>query len=367
MPKTLPAKYFTDSRLFEREVELFFGQRWVWAGRAEAIETPGSYLLREVAGESVIVLRGAAGEVRGFYNVCRHRGSRMCTAAEGNLGRRIQCPYHGWTYSLDGRLVAASHMGAKFERGEYPLHPVKTAVWDGHIFVHLGKRATPLEQHLGRLHGKFAAWMMQDLRFYRRIVYEVQANWKLVIQNYSECLHCPLVHPALNRLTDYLGAENEAGGSTYFGGAMPFAPGAETMSMSGRRRRDYLPGLSGEQRARVYYYAIIPNLLLSLQPDYMLLHSLWPQAVDHTRIVCEWYFHPDEMAKPDFHADDAVEFWDTTNREDWRIVELSQQGIQSRAYRPGPYSEREELLHAFDRMVMRAHAAANRVRARAAR
>jgi Rieske 2Fe-2S family protein len=124
------------------------------------------------------------------------------------------------------------------------------------------------------------------------------------------------------------------------------------MSIDGNRRRDYLPGLTEGERKRVCYYTIYPNFLLSLHPDYMMTHTLWPKAVDRTEIVCEWHFHPAEMAKPDFQANDAIDFWDLTNREDWRIVELSQAGIQSRAYTPGPYSTREELLHVFDEMVL---------------
>lgn len=134
---------------------------------------------------------------------------------------------------------------------------------------------------------------------------------------------------------------------------MGFRAGAETMSMDGKRRRDFLPGLSASERNKVCYYVVYPNLLLSLHPDYMMIHTLWPRAIDRTEIICEWYFHPAELAKPDFTADDAIEFWDITNREDWRIVELSQAGIQSRAYTPGPYSAREELLAAFDQVVIK--------------
>ena len=149
-----------------------------------------------------------------------------------------------------------------------------------------------------------------------------------------------------------MGSDNEAPQPTYIGGSMGFRGAAETMSMDGKRRRDYLPGLSESERDKVCYYVVYPNLLLSLHPDYMMIHTLWPRAVDRTEIVCEWYFHPAELAKPDFVADDAIEFWDLTNREDWRIVELSQAGIQSRAYTPGPYSGREELLAAFDQVVI---------------
>jgi len=348
---TLPARFYTDPDLFRRELDAFYFERWICAGRTEFIPKPGDYFLREVAGESILVVRGAGGAVNAFYNVCRHRGTRMCTEPEGHCGGRIQCPYHGWTYSLEGDLLGAAHMVSDFPRADYPLRRIHTDVWDGHIFLHGGSRPEPLARQLGKLPEKFAAWRMQELRLHRRTVYGVQANWKLVVLNYNECLHCPLVHPALNRLTDYLGAQNEPPDPHYAGGSMGFRGEAETMSMDGQRRRAYLSGLDDGQRRQVCYYSIYPNLLLSLQPDYMMVHTLWPRAVDRTEIFCEWYFHPSEMANSDFVAVDAIEFWDTTNQEDWRMVELAQAGIGSRAYTPGPYSPREELLHGFDEIV----------------
>lgn len=350
--KTLPARFYTDASLFGEEIERFFGQRWFCAGRADAIPRAGDYFLREIAGESLIVTRAEDGGIRAFYNVCRHRGTRLCSMPEGSFGTRILCPYHGWTYALDGRLLGAPHMeGVAFSRDDHPLHAIRTGVWDGHIFLHLGARPKPLQRQLDGLPQKFAAWSMEELRLHRRIVYDVKANWKLVVLNYNECLHCPLVHPGLNRLTDYLGADNEPPHPNYIGGAMAFSGTAATMSTDGRLRRAYLPGLNETQCRQVQYYAIYPNLLLALHPDYLLIHTLWPKAVDRTEIVCEWYFHPAEMAKPGFDGSDAVEFWDRTNREDWHIVEQSQLGIQSRAYTPGPYSRREDLLAGFDAVV----------------
>jgi Rieske 2Fe-2S family protein len=351
MALTLPGKHYTDPALYALEMERLYWNAWIWAGREEDIEHPGSYFLRDVAGESIIVTRDPSGFVRAFYNVCRHRGTRMCTSETGTFPGRIQCPYHGWSYGLDGRLLGAPHM--EIALADYPLHRVHTAVWDGHIFLHLGREAPPFDSQLGALRKQFRPWRMADLRRYKRIVYEVNANWKLIVLNYNECLHCPLLHPALNRLTDYLGADNEPPSDHYVGGCMGFKPGFETMSLDGLRRRDYLPGLSEEQRKLVAYYAIYPNLLLSLHPDYMMVHSIWPRAVNKTEIVCEWLFHASEMAKADFQGDDAVEFWDLTNREDWRISEQSQAGIASRAYTPGPYSAREALLHAFDQYILR--------------
>ncbi len=352
--KTLPARYYTNPELFRDELERFYCQSWICAGRSEQAAGPGDYFLRQIAGESTIITRSADHQIRAFYNVCRHRGTRMVTSAEGKFSGRIQCGYHGWTYGLDGRLIGAPHMeeGGEFCREDYPLNKVHAAEWDGHVFINLDPTAAPLDVQLADLPQKFVPWRMADLKLHRRIVYDVKANWKLNMLNYNECLHCPVLHPALNRLTHYLGADNETPQPTYIGGAMGFRDGAQTMSLDGKLRRDYLPKLNDEERQKVCYYSIFPNFLLSLHPDYMMTATLWPKAVDRTEVIAEWHFHPAEMAKPDFEANDAIDFWDLTNKEDWHICELSQAGIESRAYKPGPYSHRETLLHAFDEMVL---------------
>ncbi|HEY0876145.1 MAG TPA: aromatic ring-hydroxylating dioxygenase subunit alpha [Vicinamibacterales bacterium] len=355
---TLPAVYYTDERFFRREMDALFSRMWICAGRVEQVAAPGQYILREILGDSIIVTSNTAGEVRAFHNVCRHRGTRLCEAAEGNVGKSIQCPYHAWTYDLDGRLIGAPHMDEvpHFDKGDYPLHRVHADVWDGHIFINLsGKTPPPLRAQLADLPSRFAPWRMQELRLGHRIVYDVKANWKLILQNYNECLHCPNLHPALNKLSHYLSGENDPLQPTYMGGRMDLRPGVDTLTMSGVCSRDPLPGLSADDTRRVYYYAIFPNMLLSLHPDYMMVHTLWPQAPNRTINVCEWHFHPSAMAREGFSPDDAVEFWDLTNRQDWHVCELSQAGISSRAYTPGPYSNREDLLYAFDQMIVRLH------------
>ena len=350
---TLPARYYTDPEIFRQELETFFCRMWVCAGREEQVANPGDYFLSEVAGESIIVTRDSGGVLRTFYNVCRHRGTRMCREQDGKFATRIQCPYHGWTYGLDGKLLGAPHMDEDtFRREDYPLHTVHAEVWEGNIFINLLREATPLLEQLADLPRKFAPWKMQELRVYKRHDYEVKANWKLIVLNYNECMHCPILHPLLTRIADTMSGDNDTPQPTYIGGSMLFRGAAQTMSTDGRRRRDYLPGLNEEQRKQVLYYAMYPNLLLSLHPDYVMTHRLWPLAPDLTRVICEWYFHPAEMAKPEFVAEDALDFWDKTNREDWLISELSQQGISSRAYTPGPYSPREGLPMAFDRMIL---------------
>jgi Rieske 2Fe-2S family protein len=357
MHTTLPRRFYADPDFYRAELERFYFNRWICAGRADQIPHPGDYFTRTLGDESVIVTRDGSGEIHALFNVCRHRGTRLCEQTEGQFADRIQCPYHNWTYGLDGRLLAAPHMPPGFSKDDYPLHRAGCEVWDGHVFIHLGPVGqvgrAGLRDQLVDLPERFAAWQMGELRLGRRIVYDVKANWKLIVLNYNECLHCPNLHPALNKLHHYLGADNVAPTACYCGGAMGFRDGVETMSIDGRRRRAYLPGLSEPQRQQVIYFAIYPNLLLSLHPDYVMTHTLWPRAHDRTEIVCEFHFHPNELAQPDAQIDDAVEFWDLTNKEDWWIAEQSQAGITSRVYTPGPYSEREELLWSFDEIVRR--------------
>jgi Rieske 2Fe-2S family protein len=354
---TLPAPYYVDPEFFKREMNALFGRMWICAGRTEQVEHPGQFFLREVLGESIIVTRAPSGRITAFYNVCRHRGTKLCTEDAGTFAGSIQCPYHAWTYSLEGRLIGAPHMEEvpHFRKEEYPLHAVHADVWDGHVFLKLSDAAPPLSSQLADLPEKFRAWRMEELRLGHRIIYDVKANWKLLIQNYSECLHCPNLHPALNKLSHYLSGENEPLQATYMGGRMDLRPGVATLSMDGTCAHEFLPGLTQEDVRRVYYYAIFPNMLLSLHPDYMLVHTLWPLAADRTINICEWHFHPATLAAPGFTPSDAVDFWDMTNRQDWHVCELSQAGITSRAYTPGPYSNREDLLYAFDRMIVGLH------------
>jgi len=351
---TLPANAYTDAAWFTLEMDRIFAGMWLAAGRVDHLERAGAFMRVDVAGASVLVVRASDGSIRAFHNVCRHRGTRLCTGAHGTFQGSIQCPYHAWTYGLDGRLIAAPQMDevAGFDRAEFPLRQVACAMWDGHIFINLSDTPSPLPEQLGELPQRFSSWRMQDLRRAHRIDYDVATNWKLVVQNYNECLHCPVIHPLLNRMHHYLAADNVPSTGTYCGGAMGFKEGVETLSIDGQRRRHFLPNLSPRDREVVHYFAIYPNFLLTLHPDYMMTITIWPQDCGRTRLVAEWYFHPDEIAKPGFVFEDAVEFWDRTNREDWAISEQSYLGISSRGYSPGPYSERERQLWEFDQFVL---------------
>jgi Rieske 2Fe-2S family protein len=351
---TLPRHVYTDPAWFDAEMRTIFSTMWIAVGRTEEVAARGAFVRREVAGASLIIVGDGEGGVRAFHNVCRHRGTELCNAERGVFLGSIQCPYHAWTYDLTGKLIGAPLMDEVegFSRDDYPLHQAHCDSWDGHLFINLAPSPAPLRQQLADLPQRFAPWRMHELRLARRIVYNVRANWKLIVQNYNECLHCPVIHPLLNQMHHYLGASNVPSTDTYCGGAMGFKAGVETLSVDGKRRRRPLPGLPAEEHARVHYYAVYPNLLLTLHPDYMLTVTIWPQSPDRTQLVAEWHFHPDEMASPDFRCDDAVEFWDRTNREDWNISERSQRGIRSPGYTPGPYSNRESQLWDFDQFIL---------------
>lgn len=351
---TLPARHYTDPGLFSRELRAIHCDMWLHAGRCEQLPEPGCYFLVRFAGVNVIVLHDAEGGVSAFHNTCRHRGTLLCAEDQGRIDGRIRCPYHAWSYELDGRLVVAPNMEkvAGFRMQDHPLGRVATAIWDGHVFINLAQQPIPFAQHLAGLDAKFARWGMADLKRVERRAYQLKANWKLIFQNYSECLHCPIAHPLLNKLSHWMSGDNEPPQPTYLGGRMDLRPGVQSLTMDGTTNRASLPGLSTEDARHVHYYALLPNLLLNLHPDYMLTFQLWPHAVDRTEVVCEWHFHPDAIARPDFDPSDAVDFWELTNRQDWDLSDRAQEGIANFGYRPGPYSNREELLIALDRWVL---------------
>src|SRR5688572_6247955 len=297
---TLPQRYFVSPEVFAQEQEAIFSRQWVLVGHQSQVERAGDFFVREVlpsqgsgttgAGESLIIARDREGTLRGFYNVCRHRGTRLCEEASGHSAT-IQCPYHAWTYALDGKLVGAPHMDAvkNFAKGDYSLHPVKLAIWEGFIFVNLEKDSKPFEQVFAPLMGKFSHWNLPQLRLARRIEYNVRANWKLIFENYSECYHCPGVHPILSKVSPYDSAENDLTAGPFLGGFMAINKG-KSLTMSGNACALGVAGKDQEKeqeheqegKDRVFYYSIFPNMLLSLHPDYVMVHQLWPHSPERT-------------------------------------------------------------------------------------
>lgn len=356
--KTLPQRNFVSPEIFAQELQKIFATKWVLVGHQSQLADPGDYFLAEVAGESLIVAKDQRSTIRAFYNVCRHRGARLCEEQTGHAAA-IQCSYHAWTYALDGRLIGAPHMDETpgFDKAEYPLKPARLGLWEGFIFVNLADSPTALEKWFAPLAGKFSRWNLSALRSARRIEYEVRANWKLVFQNYSECYHCAGVHPELSKISPHDSAENDLTEGPFLGGFMRIARD-KSLTMSGNACAQPVGDFGNEDFRFVFYYSIFPNMLLSLHPDYVMVHQLLPQSAERTLILCDWFFHPDAAGiiptsrDYRFNPDDAIEFWDMVNRQDWHVCELSQQGISSRAYDPGPYSARESIPAAWDRYYL---------------
>ncbi len=352
---TLSGHFYTSHNVFDIEQHHIFAHQWLYAGRAADLQAPGAYRQVVTGRDKVLVVRGSDEAVRAFHNVCRHRGTLLCREERGQLPSTIQCPYHAWTYGLDGNLLKAPHMEdvPGFDKQDYPLRPVALERWAGFLFVNLAIEPDPLSAWLAPVIRRFSHRSLEALHSFRRIEYDVAANWKLIFLNFSECLHCPMIHPKLVKLTPYLSGENDLSEGPVLGGFMLLRDEVASMTMSGKMCGALVGALSEADQRRVYYYSIFPNMLLSVHPDYVMVHTLKPQAPDRTSVSCEWLFHPDSKQLPAFNPDDAVEFWDMTNRQDWDICQRSQAGIASSGYVPGPFAPRESLLAAWDREYLR--------------
>jgi Rieske 2Fe-2S family protein len=349
--RTLERDDYVAAEVFAREHERIFARRWLCVGREEALAVPGRYVLADIGPDSLIVVRDRSGTIRALHNTCRHRGTRLCDEPCGELSETIQCPYHAWTYALDGTLIGVPDQRQLegFDRADYPLARAHVATWEGFVFVNLADDPEPFAEAWAPVLDRFARWNLAGLVVGRRIDYDVAANWKLLFENYSECYHCSPVHPSLVKLSPPTSGENDLTEGPFLGGFMQVTSDGGSMSVSGKACGVPVADLSADDLQRVYYYSLFPGMLLSLHPDYVMVHTFRPVAPDRTLVACEFLFHPETLARPDLDPDDGVRFWDQVNREDWALCERTQKGVRSRAYRPGPYSRRESLSAAFDR------------------
>jgi Rieske 2Fe-2S family protein len=353
MERSLPSSaYLTDSA-WQSDRDAIFFREWFCAGREEDAALPGDHFLAEVAGQSIIVVRTKAGELRAHYNVCRHRGARLCDAETdarwdvkltgGVIGGVIRCPYHGWSYGLDGALLAAPGLGgiAGFDKDAHGLHPVDIECWGGFVWLNLMPAGAPsFAAAMGEAPRRLGNYPLADLRAARTISYEVRANWKLILENYNECYHCAGVHPELCDLVPEF--RRDGGMHLDWEAGIPHRDGATTYTATGTTARAAFPGLSDEEKVRHKGELIYPNLMLSVSSDHAAAFVLWPEAVDRTRIECRFLFHKDEIARADFDPSDAVDFWDMVNRQDWAVCERVQRGMSARVHDYGYYSPMED-------------------------
>ena len=352
---TLPRDAYTSEDVLRLERERLFAKTWNCVGRSSSIARAGDYIVRDVGGDSIIILRDRNNQLRAFFNTCRHRGTQLCSAESGHVSETIQCPYHAWTYTTDGRLIGAPHMqGVEgFDKNDFGLHAAAVAEWEGFLFVNTAEAPKPFADEWAPMIGRLERFDLSDLVVGHRVVYTVGANWKLVFQNYSECLHCPTIHPELNAVLPYQSGANDLVEGPFLGGYMEITEPNQSATMSGRAcGRIISDKLDAANSRRAYYYTLMPNLMLSIHPDYVNYYLVRPVDALTTVVESEWLFHPATLAGSESNIQDAVEFWDVTNRQDWDIVERSQRGIASSRYQPGPYSPRESIPAAWDRAYL---------------
>ncbi len=355
---TPEGRLYTDPAVLQEELDRFFYRRWLVLGRRSELPREGDYLTRRIGRENILLVNRGGDQIGGFYNVCRHRGTCVVPEDHGSGARSFACPYHSWTYGLDGRLVGAPHMGESvtFDRSKHGLWPIRVESWGGFLWGNLEPWGRALVDEVGPFLRKFDRYPFDELDARGRHEYEVAANWKLIVENFSECYHCAPVHPTLNRITPYSTGANDAyfhmpGGAYFAGGWMEFANGYTSMTRTGHTARPPLPGATEVDRGRVYYYVVFPNLFFSLFPDYLMLHQVWPLSPTRSRVTNDFYFARETALRPGFDPSDALDVWDEINRQDWAVCEGAQEGVSSRAWRGGRYSERESLVADFDRLV----------------
>jgi Rieske 2Fe-2S family protein len=349
---TLEGRDYAGAEAFELERRRIFHGSWFCVGRDEDVgEDPGSFVPVDVAGEGVLLVRGEDRTLRAFLNSCRHRGSRLCDAP-GHARRALVCPYHAWSYALDGRLLGTPNVGRDepLARDKLGLEPVRVDVWDGFVWVSVAGDARPLHEHLARWASddpfQWGRYGVGDLVEGARREYVVAANWKLIVENYNECLHCPTVHPHLVRLVPvYRMGEVEAPGG---GNGDRLGDGMTAFTRSGTSTLPTLPGLDGDDGRSFFGVTILPNLIVNYHGQTVSTFLLLPEAADRTRVVCHYLFAPDVAADADIATADVVEYRHELALEDWAVCERTQRGMSSRAFAAGgvlPHADR--YLHAF--------------------
>jgi Rieske 2Fe-2S family protein len=355
--RTLPRDAYISADVLTWERRYLFDGGWVCVGRTEAFAASAQAAVR-VGATSVLVTRDASGELAAFANICRHRGHELLACGATSDRRVVLCPYHAWTYELDGRLRNAPHAGAmpNVVPEDLGLLRVASAAWGGWLFVNVDGAAPPFAEHLGGFADLLAPWGTGELRVGATHTYPLAANWKVAIENYHECYHCPLIHPELCQVSPANSGINvdEVPGA-FVGGAMRLAESATTMSLDGRSPLAALPGLDSDRRRQVLYVQLFPNLLVSLHPDYVMTHRITPLTPTTSTIECQWLFAEEAIAAPTFDPSFAVDFWDITNRQDWAAVESVQRGIDSCRYVPGVFATNEDAVYHFSSMVAAAY------------
>ena len=351
-PRSLVGADYHAAEVFERERERIFHTDWYCVGRAEDVGT-GSFVVVDVVGESVILVRDRDGVLRAFLNACRHRGARLCDGA-GPVGRTIVCPYHAWSYRLDGALAGTPNVADDelIDRASLGLMGVALDVWDGFVWVTLAEDPPLLRDQLALWSSddpfQWERYGVGELVVGAKTTYDVAANWKLIVENYNECLHCVNVHPELVQMVPLYksGDVIEPAEPDWNGNRL--APGLHSFTPTGESGLPLLPGLDENDTTAFYGCTHLPNLIVNYHTDCVSTFLISPQAPDRTQVTCHYLFRPETVAAAGFDPSPVVDFRHLLAGQDWAVCERTQLGMTSRAFKDGgvlPYNDR--YVHAF--------------------
>jgi Rieske 2Fe-2S family protein len=341
-PRLLPCpdrSGYTDPAVLAAELRAFFARRWMLVGRGSEMPEPGDFVTADVAGESVIIVRQLDGSVRAMLNVCRHRGARILLEGHGSCARVLRCPYHSWSYGLDGALLGAPNMRDSVgpEQAHLGLQQVSVVEAHGCLWATLEPEpadfdasvTTQLRERLGSDEA-LAGWELDRLVTGRQIRYDVAANWKLIVENFMECYHCASIHPELvAAIPEFRGGVASQALAVGHGSAL--SDRADGFTIDGRAGLPTLPELTETQQRAYYAITLFPNSFVNLFDDHVVLHRFTPLAAGRTEVVCDWLFAPEALAeRPEIGP--TVELFDRVNRQDFEACERCQLGATSRIY-----------------------------------
>ncbi len=370
---SLPADFYQDADIYQIELEKIFYKSWIYAGHASQVPEPGCYFLVEFGNESIIIAHGKDGEIHALANVCRHRGSRVCLENSGKVNAFV-CPYHAWTYELDGRLRSRREMPQDFKQENHALKPVCIAVFHGLIFINLDAHAPNLNKAFAPMNAALDIYQLDKTKVACQKTYSVNANWKLAIENFMECYHCASAHteyslshtlkapkdyaalrPAMLEKAAEIGYQTESldnsiatdtNAITHFYNRAPIYDSYMTGSESGSAIAPLLGKIKsyGGGAADIQFG---PLTFAILYADHAVLYRFLPTALQNTNMEIVWLVHENAAEDKDYQLDELTWLWSLTTEADKKIILNNQKGVNSKFYEPGPLSEMEDYVSDF--------------------
>lgn len=369
----LPRAFYTRDDIYHHDIHSFWNASWIWVGHTSQIPAAGDFFLFDYGTESVIIVRDRTDNVRAYLNVCRHRGSRVCVEHQGNA-RVFSCPYHAWTYDLNGQLRGGREMGPDFDPSQYGLFEAHVRVFEGMIFVCTSETAPDIDAGLDLLRPIIAPFDLSNLKIAHSASYPVPANWKLALENYMECYHCAPSHKEYSRshslkdpnsmteelmtamqqkgeaaglLFDEISLPEDGGtGMNFYTRRYPLYPGYQTGSKTGEPLAPLLGHLTNYDGGTTDLQIGIQNNFL-IYSDYVVGYRFIPTALQETDIHVVWYVRGDAEAGTDYDPDTLTWLWHETSLDDERIIRVNQEGVNSHHFVPGPLSHMEWGMQSF--------------------